>query len=467
MLKKYFFFLPLGALLFCQAAFAESVVDLDYACFKGDSSVSYVEIYASVQRDGLHYIPYGDSLRAAFEMILLIEQQGETMLSDTFFGVDVAFEQDSLKSGQFFPHVFQYFIKPGVYQLRASLYQNSELTGRVQKKELQARIFGADEFTLSDIQLGCGLDRSDDSESQYVKNGFRILPNPTTFFGTQLPMFYCYAEVYGLVFDSTKVDSFKVFRSILRADSDLPARTETQKVYMKTAETAVITDGFPVYTLQTGSYKLKLRVLDFSTGLMTETVKRFFCYRPDDFAYGFQPQLDDDIKSRLTNTNLQILEIIEPDSAIELMHYLFNSKEDEKTVQAYNPEGKRKFLHEYWAERELEEPNAANNFFAKVAVANQRYGYFNKPGWKTDRGRVFITYGEPDEIVRNYEQAGETDHEIWIYQQIEGGVQFIFQDKTGFGALELVHSTKKGEIQSPYWSTSPSSIDVPDVRGNK
>ena len=71
-------------------------------------------------------------------------------------------------------------------------------------------------------------------------------------------------------------------------------------------------------------------------------------------------------------------------------------------------------------------------------------------------------------MIRNYEQAAQSDHEIWIYQQVEGGVQFVFVDKTGFGALDLVHSTKKGEIKSPHWqSNSPSSINVPDIRGNK
>ncbi|RQV99375.1 GWxTD domain-containing protein [bacterium] len=463
-----FIFSSLGIIICCLTGFASSIASIDYACFRGDTASSYVEIYAAVQRDGLVYMQHDDALQAAFEMILSVEFEGETMLTDTFAGVDTAVHRDSLKSGQFFPHVFQYFMKPGVYQLRASLFQYSELTDDPIRKELVVKSFGQDEFELSDIQFGCSLERTEAVESQYVKNNIRILPNPTTFYGTQLPMFYYYVEAYGLTYDSTAVDSITVFRSILRADSDLPARAVSQKVYKKTGTSAVIADGFPVYTLQTGSYKLQIRVLDYSTGLIAEQVKRFFCYRPDDFAQGNLLELDDEMKSQLAVSDLHILEIIDPDSAIELMHYLFDTKADEETVRAYNEEGKRKYLQTYWRDRELGEPNAANNYFARVAVANMRYGYFNKPGWRTDRGRIFITYGEPNEVVRNYEQADQTDHEIWIYEQLEGGVQFVFVDKTGFGVLELVHSTKKGEIKSPYWqSSSPSSIDVRDVRGNK
>lgn len=463
-----FFATILGILAICLTGYAAKLIEVDYACFKGDSASSFVEIYAAVQRDGLIYTQQDDSLKAAFEMVISIEFDGETMLSDTFSGTDVTAHRDSLKSGQFFPHVFQYFIKPGVYQLRASLYQYSELAEIPLRKELVVRRFEDDDFALSDIQFGCSLEQTDDIASQYVKNGIRVLPNPTTFYGTQLPMFYFYAEAYGLTYDPEHVDSIAVIRSILRAESDTPARAETQKVYTKTGNSAVIADGFPVYTLQTGSYKLRIRVHDYATGLFTEQAKRFFCYRPDDFTQGNIAKLDDDIKARLIETDLQILEVIAPDSAIELMHYLFQNKADEEAVRSYSPEGKRKYLHDYWSNREVEEPNAANNYFAKVAVANQRYSYFNKPGWSTDRGRVFIIYGEPDEVIRNYEQADQTDHEIWVYEQLEGGVEFVFVDKTGFGVLELVHSTKKGEIKSPYWQTnSPSSINVRDMRGNK
>ncbi len=213
--------------MFCQTGISASILDIDYACFKGDSATSYVEIYASVQRDGLIYKHLDDSLHAAFDMILTIRYQGESMLVDTFSGVDIEVHRDSLKKGQFFPHVFQYFMKPGVYQLQASLFQYSDLAESPISREMVVKQLHSEELSLSDMQLGCNLEQTEDIESQYVKNGIRILPNPTTFYGTQLPMLYYYVEAYGLVYDSTESDSISVFRTVLRADSDLPARTET------------------------------------------------------------------------------------------------------------------------------------------------------------------------------------------------------------------------------------------------
>jgi GWxTD domain-containing protein len=468
MFARFILGCAIAVLLIAQTSLAASVVALDYACFRGPDETSYVEIYSSIQRDGLTYSVVSDTLRADFMMVLSIGFQNELVLADTFSGTDIAAHRDSIQPGQFFPHVFQYFMKPGEYQLRASLFQNSEIVEDLLNRPINIRSFPPEQFSLSDIQLGCNLEYTDETDSQFIKNGIRILPNPTRFFGTELPVFYYYLEAYGLAFDSTANDSIAVFRTILRGEDDSPARKETQRIFQKTGPSAALSDGFPVYTLTTGSYKLKLRVFDFASGQSRETEKRFFCYRPDDFAQGFQPRLDEDIKSQLVQTNLNILEVINPDSAIELMHYLFSNPNEENNVKAFNEEGKRAYLREYWGEREREEPDAANKYFARVATANLRYGYFNKPGWKTDRGRVLIMYGEPDDITRNYQMAGSSDHEIWLYPRLEGGVEFVFVDKTGFGVLELVHSTKKGEIKSPHWqSSSPSSIDVPDFRGNK
>ena len=41
--------------------------------------------------------------------------------------------------------------------------------------------------------------------------------------------------------------------------------------------------------------------------------------------------------------------------------------------------------------------------------------------------------------------------EIWSYYNIEGGIRFIFGDTMGFSQLELLHSTKRGELYNTDW----------------
>ena len=73
------------------------------------------------------------------------------------------------------------------------------------------------------------------------------------------------------------------------------------------------------------------------------------------------------------------------------------------------------------------------------------------PGWRTDRGRVYIIYGPPDEVERYPYSENMKPYEIWHYYNLQGGVIFVFGDRTGFGSYELLHSTLVGEIKNEEW----------------
>lgn len=90
-------------------------------------------------------------------------------------------------------------------------------------------------------------------------------------------------------------------------------------------------------------------------------------------------------------------------------------------------------------------------YLRRVEKASQRYRAFSKPGWRTDRGRVNILYGEPDEMERVPNSENSKPYEIRKYLQIEIGVEFVFVDRSGFGEYVLVHSTKRGELKDEGW----------------
>ena len=124
-------------------------------------------------------------------------------------------------------------------------------------------------------------------------------------------------------------------------------------------------------------------------------------------------------------------------------------------IQLKFPEAKRKFLQDFWARTEAGSgfgPSPMRSeFLRRVSLANERYSRLRKEGWRTDRGRVLIVYGEPDQIQRYPSEVQSKPYQIWLYFQIEGGVEFVFVDKTGFGDYELVHSTKRGELRDDDW----------------
>jgi hypothetical protein len=90
-------------------------------------------------------------------------------------------------------------------------------------------------------------------------------------------------------------------------------------------------------------------------------------------------------------------------------------------------------------------------YLQRVLSASQRFHALNRDGWRTDRGRVFILFGEPDEIERFPSSQEAKPYENWHYYSIENGVEFVFIDRSGFGEYILVHSTKRGELRDDDW----------------
>lgn len=75
----------------------------------------------------------------------------------------------------------------------------------------------------------------------------------------------------------------------------------------------------------------------------------------------------------------------------------------------------------------------------------------NREGYQTDRGRVYLIYGEPDQRDFFSSERSTKPYEVWFYNSIENGVYFYFGDVTGFGNFELLHSTKRGEVRDDTW----------------
>jgi GWxTD domain-containing protein len=109
------------------------------------------------------------------------------------------------------------------------------------------------------------------------------------------------------------------------------------------------------------------------------------------------------------------------------------------------------FVEQFW-ERRNPTPGSTKNAYKeehdrRIAYANNRFAS-NKPGWETDRGRIYIMYGPPDEI-ESHPAAGSRFHspyEEWLYHHIDGlgdRVIFTFIDQNGTRDFRL--APKKAE----------------------
>ncbi|HEU4697764.1 MAG TPA: GWxTD domain-containing protein [Gemmatimonadales bacterium] len=85
------------------------------------------------------------------------------------------------------------------------------------------------------------------------------------------------------------------------------------------------------------------------------------------------------------------------------------------------------------------ENEAISAYIARVAIANQRFRDEAVAGWRTDRGEVFITLGEPDESFET--SPGQTQRVVrWSYTSLR--LTLLFVDETGFGRYRLTPASR-------------------------
>jgi GWxTD domain-containing protein len=145
--------------------------------------------------------------------------------------------------------------------------------------------------------------------------------------------------------------------------------------------------------------------------------------------------------------------------------YIITDEERAAFKQANNDEEREQFIQQFWQRRDPTPGTPENEFktehYRRIAYANEQYAT-KIPGWKTDRGRIYITFGPPDEIedhssggvyARPAEEGGGTTSTFpfqqWRYRHIDGVGNNII--------IEFVDPTMSGEF---HMTADPSEKDA-------
>ena len=136
--------------------------------------------------------------------------------------------------------------------------------------------------------------------------------------------------------------------------------------------------------------------------------------------------------------------------------YIITDEERKAFKNFQTDEERQQFVEQFWLRRDPTPDTEENEFkeehYRRIAYANERYAS-GIPGWKTDRGRIYITYGPADEVEshpsggtyeRPIEEGGGTTStypfEKWRYRWIEGigtNVEIEFVDPTMTGEYRM------------------------------
>jgi GWxTD domain-containing protein len=118
--------------------------------------------------------------------------------------------------------------------------------------------------------------------------------------------------------------------------------------------------------------------------------------------------------------------------------YIISAEEVQAFKQLTTDQERERFIEQFWQRRDPDPATAENEFrkqfYGRIAYANEHFAFSDVPGWRSDRGRMYIMYGKPDQVETF--PGGER----WLYKIIPAlghDIQLEFVDWNGKGEFRL------------------------------
>ncbi|MGE5314583.1 MAG: GWxTD domain-containing protein [Acidobacteriota bacterium] len=453
-MKKLLFLLLLFAVQYGAPAAPSNnslKLSLDMARFRGDSSNVYLEVYYGFDVSLLKYAAAEGSFRGdAIISVAFKKSANDSIVAHQAMRIPFSISDTTLlDQSRTYNDVLGFFLKPDIYRVYVVL-KDGRSPERMDSLSfpIDLKLIDHRSMALSDAELCTSIVPIEkDSTNRFYKNTMEVKPNPSKLFGAHQPALFYYLESYNLLKGQSA--QYQTRASITNAvGKEVVASLKTRP---RTYDSNVEVGMLKIASLRTGAYTFTYAVIDSAANVKSTSSKKFFVYNPS---------LPPDTLVASTNEDVMSSEyatMTEPelDREFAAAKYIASKEEIDHYESLKGDDAKRKALFEFWGKRDEDKSTTINEMkqehLKRVEYSNIQYRTGKKEGWKTDRGRVYIMYGPPDEVERHVNEIDVKPYEIWYYHSLQGGVQFIFGDRTGFSDYILLHSTHRNELHDDNW----------------
>lgn len=363
----------------------------------------------------------------------------------------------------------RYRLNPGTYQVSIEL-EDLALTTNRRRYETEVSLDPwPEQVGLSDAFLLADVSPNAEESDPLFRHGLHMEPLAFNFYGRGANTLGVYSEVYAT--DVSSMDRVLIFVKI-EEQSAGNIRQLAQSFQVKPAAPVIpILQQMDISELPSGNYQAVVEVRSPENELVSRREIPF---------QRANPLVDMRRREEeLSNFDME-LEFVGDLSADTLRYSLLAitpllPQTDITTVDAItrelNEPAMKMYLFSFWAKQNPSNPAAAYNAYMEVAKAVDRTfasGFRN--GFETDRGYIYMKYGEPNDITRVETDPVAPPYEIWSYDFIhltgQNNRRFVFYNPSlAAGDFILLHSDVIGERNNPQWQVDlyrDAPADGPD-----
>ena len=379
----------------------------DFMSFIGENDKTRLDFFIQVPYNAVQFVKTGQGFEAAYTVTVSVFDEGQkNLITEKIWNekiVAISFELTNSPENFNLGHR-SFELAPGVYSIKTSMFDKDSKNEYSSENKIAIKQFTTVP-SLSDIMLI--------SKRTMVEGNSKIIPNVSRNIVTDRDPLSTFFEIYSDTISNLFVD-YEIFD-----ENETSVYKSTKEVGIKKGNNQIF-NNIDSLILDLGKNLLKISLRD-STGKVYDTSAKSFI-------------------SRWVGVPASLADL---DKAIEQMVYLASS-EDLNFIK--EPDIRREKAKRFVAFWRKQDPNPAdeynpvfNEYYNRVAYADQNFTSYSLEGWRSDRGMVMIILGAPDNIDRHPFEYYAKPYEVWQYYNLNK--QFLFVDYTGFGDYRLDPST--------------------------
>ena len=420
--------LLLAACFAVAAAYGQDTLpiqmDVDYAAFAFDDHQSLMEVYLAFEASSLTYAKGEVGYRARLPVDLSLKRStvlglpgtpGDPVWQDSIALEFVVPDTSSIVPGQRFIHQVRAVVPPGEYVLDVAIptdpgAQRAALSLR--RDAIVPDFSNPNLVGISDLTLATDIRPSSDRGDLFYKNGLIVRPNANQLFGNGLSRLFYYAETYHLSEAAVDADTYTLLVYVAEVNLPQPLPGMEHRTRRPVRSPDVIVGQFDVSGLPSGSYFLRMALLNDANEALAEQSRKFFVYNP-----GVKRAEPPALEVAFENSPYAAMSEEEVKQAFRHIDLIASEQERRRIKKLRELEARQHFLMNFWNKRDPNPSTPTNEFkdefYQRVQYANDRYTSRSMEGWETDRGRILVKYGLPTSIEPHLFDRGVRPYEVW------------------------------------------------------
>lgn len=310
------------------------------------------------------------------------------------------------------------------------------------------------DLRLSDVQLLRSF-KPDQSDHPFTKNGFFLEPLPFAFYDQEATVLAFYAEMYHA--DKTITGSEYSARYFVEQDkgNGIWSLVSMGNQTKKPAPIDAILVQMDIRKFESGNYRLTLELRSSDFRLLSE--RKVLFQRSNPLLNLGTDKIDEELLSKQFVKDLELDQLTYCLKAILPFCVGDESETVKSMVKAKDVKNMRYYVFRHFVKQNANQPEEAYKRYMELAnAAHERFKSGFRYGFETDRGRTYLKFGRPDDMVHIEDDPSAPPYEIWIYYNFpktqQKNVKFLFYNPSLAGEdYIMLHSTARGEINNPRW----------------